>query len=60
MPVVVIAPSTGCVREDCLEHAGSCGARRQEIILVTDPKGAVEATVSSLVTLDLARKCPQP
>ena len=52
MPVVVIAPYRPGVREDRLQHAGS-RARGGNIILMTDAKGAAEATIESLVTIVL-------
>ncbi len=52
MPVVVIAPYDR-VFEKTVSNMQEVAARGGKIILVTDPKGAAEATVSSLVTLTL-------
>jgi glucosamine--fructose-6-phosphate aminotransferase (isomerizing) len=52
MPVVVIAPYDR-VFEKTVSNMQEVAARGGKIILVTDPKGAAEATVSSLMTLVL-------
>jgi glucosamine--fructose-6-phosphate aminotransferase (isomerizing) len=52
MPVVVIAPYDR-VFEKTVSNMQEVSARGGKIILVTDPKGAAEATVSSMVTLTL-------
>ena len=52
MPVIVIAPHDR-VFEKTVSNMQEVAARGGKIILVTDPKGAAEATVSSLVTLAL-------
>jgi glucosamine--fructose-6-phosphate aminotransferase (isomerizing) len=52
MPVVVIAPHDR-VFEKTVSNMQEVAARGGRIILVTDPKGAAEATVSSLATLVL-------
>jgi len=52
MPVIVIAPYDR-VFEKTVSNMQEVAARGGKIILVTDPKGAAEATVSSLVTLIL-------
>jgi glucosamine--fructose-6-phosphate aminotransferase (isomerizing) len=52
MPVVVIAPYDR-VFEKTVSNMQEVAARGGRIILVTDPKGAREATVNSLVTLTL-------
>ncbi len=52
MPVIVIAPYDR-VFEKTVSNMQEVAARGGKIILVTDPKGAAEATVSSLVTLTL-------
>jgi glucosamine--fructose-6-phosphate aminotransferase (isomerizing) len=50
MPVIVIAPFDG-VFEKTVSNMQEVAARGGKIILVTDPKGAKEATISSLMTL---------
>jgi glutamine---fructose-6-phosphate transaminase (isomerizing) len=50
MPVIVIAPHDG-VFEKTVSNMQEVAARGGRIILVTDPKGAKEATISSLMTL---------
>jgi glutamine---fructose-6-phosphate transaminase (isomerizing) len=52
MPVIVIAPYDR-VFEKTLSNMQEVAARGGKIILVTDPKGAAEATIESLVTLTL-------
>jgi glucosamine--fructose-6-phosphate aminotransferase (isomerizing) len=52
MPVIVIAPYDR-VFEKTLSNMQEVAARGGRIILVTDPKGAAEATVNSMVTLAL-------
>ncbi len=52
MPVIVIAPHDR-VFEKTVSNMQEVAAREGRIILVTDPKGAQEANVSSLVTLTL-------
>ena len=52
MPVIVIAPYDR-VFEKTVSNMQEVAARGGKIILVTDPKGAAEATVQSLVTLTL-------
>jgi glutamine---fructose-6-phosphate transaminase (isomerizing) len=52
MPVVVIAPHDR-VFDKTVSNMQEVAARGGRIILVTDPKGAREATVQSLVTLTL-------
>src|SRR5690242_1542410 len=52
MPVVVIAPHDH-VFEKTVSNMQEVAARGGRIILVTDPKGAAEATVSSTETLTL-------
>ncbi len=52
MPVVVIAPFDR-VFDKTVSNMQEVAARGGRIILVTDPKGAKEATVQSLVTLTL-------
>lgn len=52
MPVIVIAPYDR-VFEKTVSNMQEVAARGGKIILVTDPKGAEEATVSSLETLML-------
>jgi glucosamine--fructose-6-phosphate aminotransferase (isomerizing) len=52
MPVVVIAPYDR-VFDKTVSNMQEVAARGGRIILVTDPKGAREATVQSLVTLTL-------
>ena len=52
MPVVVIAPHDR-VFDKTVSNMQEVAARGGRIILVTDPKGAKEATVQSLVTLTL-------
>jgi glutamine---fructose-6-phosphate transaminase (isomerizing) len=52
MPVVVIAPFDR-VFDKTVSNMQEVAARGGRIILVTDPKGAREATVQSLVTLTL-------
>jgi glutamine---fructose-6-phosphate transaminase (isomerizing) len=52
MPVVVIAPYDR-VFEKTVSNMQEVAARGGRIILITDPKGAREATVNSLVTLTL-------
>jgi glucosamine--fructose-6-phosphate aminotransferase (isomerizing) len=52
MPVVVIAPHDR-VFEKTVSNMQEVAARGGRIILITDPKGAQEATVDSLVTLTL-------
>jgi glucosamine--fructose-6-phosphate aminotransferase (isomerizing) len=50
MPVIVIAPYDG-VFEKTVSNMQEVAARGGRIILVTDPKGAKEATIASLMTL---------
>jgi glutamine---fructose-6-phosphate transaminase (isomerizing) len=50
MPVVVIAPHDR-VFEKTVSNMQEVAARGGRIILVTDPKGAAEATVNSVVTM---------
>jgi glucosamine--fructose-6-phosphate aminotransferase (isomerizing) len=52
MPVIVIAPHDR-VFEKTVSNMQEVAAREGRIILVTDPKGAQEANVSSLLTLTL-------
>ena len=52
MPVIVIAPHDR-VFEKTVSNMQEVAARGGRIILVTDPKGAAEATVESLLTLAL-------
>src|SRR3954469_13478866 len=52
MPVIVIAPFDR-VFEKTVSNMQEVAARGGRIILVTDPKGALEATVGSTVTLTL-------
>ena len=52
MPVIVIAPYDR-VFEKTVSNMQEVAARGGRIILITDPKGAAEATVDSLVTLIL-------
>ncbi|MGG6494648.1 UNVERIFIED_CONTAM: SIS domain-containing protein, partial [Bacteroidetes bacterium 56_B9] len=52
MPVVVIAPYDR-VFEKTVSNMQEVAARGGKIILVTDARGAVEATVESLVTITL-------
>jgi glucosamine--fructose-6-phosphate aminotransferase (isomerizing) len=52
MPVIVIAPHDR-VFEKTVSNMQEVAARGGRIILVTDPKGAAEATVGSMVTLTL-------
>jgi glutamine---fructose-6-phosphate transaminase (isomerizing) len=52
MPVIVIAPYDR-VFEKTVSNMQEVAARGGRIILLTDPKGAAEATVESLVTLTL-------
>ncbi|MDP2408948.1 MAG: glutamine--fructose-6-phosphate transaminase (isomerizing) [Pseudolabrys sp.] len=52
MPVIVIAPHDR-VFEKTVSNMQEVAARGGRIILVTDPKGAAEATVESTVTLTL-------
>src|SRR5512144_2834574 len=52
MPVIVIAPHDN-VFEKTVSNMQEVAARDGRIILVTDPKGAREANVDSLVTLTL-------
>ena len=52
MPVIVIAPYDR-VFEKTVSNMQEVAARGGRIILVTDPKGAAEATVESMVTLTL-------
>ncbi len=52
MPVIVIAPHDR-VFEKTVSNMQEVAARGGRIILVTDPKGAAEATVDSMVTLAL-------
>jgi len=52
MPVIVIAPHDR-VFEKTVSNMQEVAARGGKIILVTDPKGAQEATIESLVTLTL-------
>jgi glucosamine--fructose-6-phosphate aminotransferase (isomerizing) len=52
MPVIVIAPHDR-VFEKTVSNMQEVAARGGRIILVTDPKGAAEATVESMVTLTL-------
>ena len=52
MPVIVIAPHDR-VFEKTVSNMQEVAARGAKIILVTDPKGAEEATIESLVTLML-------
>jgi glucosamine--fructose-6-phosphate aminotransferase (isomerizing) len=58
MPVVVIAPFDKSARregvfEKTVSNMQEVAARGGRIILVTDPKGAAEATVESMLTLTL-------
>ena len=58
MPVIVIAPYDKSVRRDgvfekTVSNMQEVAARGGRIILITDPKGAREATVESTVTLTL-------
>ncbi len=50
MPVIVIAPHDG-VFEKTVSNMQEVAARGGKIILITDPKGAREATISSMMTL---------
>jgi glutamine---fructose-6-phosphate transaminase (isomerizing) len=50
MPVVVIAPHDR-VFEKTVSNMQEVAARGGRIILITDPRGALEATVNSLVTM---------
>ena len=52
MPVIVIAPYDR-VFEKTVSNMQEVAARGGKIILITDPKGAAEATVQSMVTLTL-------
>jgi len=52
MPVVVIAPHDR-IFEKTVSNMQEVAARGGRIILMTDPKGAVEATVDSLETIVL-------
>ncbi len=52
MPVIVIAPHDR-VFEKTVSNMQEVAARGGKIILVTDPKGATEATIESMVTLML-------
>ena len=52
MPIIVIAPHDR-VFEKTVSNMQEVAARGGRIILVTDPKGAREATVESMVTLTL-------
>jgi glucosamine--fructose-6-phosphate aminotransferase (isomerizing) len=52
MPVIVIAPHDR-VFEKTVSNMQEVAARGGKIILVTDPKGAAEATIESMVTLML-------
>ncbi|TMI99197.1 MAG: glutamine--fructose-6-phosphate transaminase (isomerizing) [Alphaproteobacteria bacterium] len=52
MPVIVIAPHDR-VFEKTVSNMQEVAARGGKIILVTDPRGVAEATVSSLMTLTL-------
>ena len=52
MPVIVIAPYDR-VFEKTVSNMQEVAARGGKIILVTDPKGAAEATIESLATLTL-------
>ena len=52
MPVIVIAPHDR-VFEKTVSNMQEVAARGGKIVLVTDPKGAKEATIESLVTLML-------
>ena len=52
MPVIVIAPYDR-VFEKTVSNMQEVAARGGKIILITDPKGAAEATVASLTTLVL-------
>jgi glucosamine--fructose-6-phosphate aminotransferase (isomerizing) len=52
MPVIVIAPFDR-VFEKTVSNMQEVAARGGRIILVTDPKGALEATIESTVTLTL-------
>jgi glucosamine--fructose-6-phosphate aminotransferase (isomerizing) len=52
MPVIVIAPHDR-VFDKTVSNMQEVAARGGRIILITDPKGAREATVQSLVTLSL-------
>ena len=52
MPVIVIAPFDR-VFEKTVSNMQEVAARGGKIILVTDPKGAKEATIESMVTLTL-------
>ena len=53
MPVIVIAPHDR-VFEKTVSNMQEVAARGGRIILVTDPKGAREANVETLATLDVA------
>ena len=53
MPIVVIAPHDG-VFEKTVSNMQEVAARDGNIILMTDAKGAAEATVESLVTIVLS------
>ena len=52
MPVVVIAPHDR-VFEKTVSNMQEVAARGGRIILITDPKGAREVTINSLLTLAL-------
>jgi len=52
MPVIVIAPYDR-VFEKTVSNMQEVAARGGKIVLLTDPKGAAEATVQSMVTLTL-------
>jgi glucosamine--fructose-6-phosphate aminotransferase (isomerizing) len=52
MPVIVIAPHDG-VFEKTVSNMQEVAARGGKIILVTDPRGAKEATISSMMTLQM-------
>src|SRR5437879_7377013 len=53
LPVVVIAPFDG-VFEKTVSNMQEVAARGGKIILMTDAKGAAEATIEALVTIVLA------
>src|SRR6185369_5469805 len=52
MPVIVIAPHDG-VFEKTVSNMQEVAARGGRIILITDPKGAREATIESTVTFTM-------
>lgn len=57
MPVVVIAPFDH-IFEKTVSNMQEVAARGGRIILMTDPKGAAQATVDSLVTISLPEMPP--